>query len=132
MNTHSYLSSNTLFSGNANVANEGNGGQVIFNEFMVNHSNIFMGVGGHENNDDAYCRVDYGKKGNQIFSILADVQVSTYKGAGALDVFLLVFVNEENKTMNMVYYSPENNKAFNIQNQYQISFADPNNPAIGA
>ena len=132
MNTHSYLSSNTLFSDDKTVSNEGNGGKTIFEQFMVNHSNIFMGVGGHENNDDAYIRTDYGKNGNKIYSLLTDVQVSTYKGSGALDVFLLVFVNETNKTMNMVYYSPEHNKAYNLQNQYQISFADANNPAIGA
>ena len=132
MNTHSYLSSTTLFSGGASVGKEGNGGQTIFDEFMVKQSNIFMGFGGHENNDEAYYRLDYGNNGNKIHSLLTDVQVSSYNGDNKLDVFLLVFVNETNKTMNMVYYSPEHDKAYNIQNQYQISFADPNNPAVGA
>ena len=132
MNTHSYLTAETLFSGDKKVGNEGNGGQVIFDEFMVKHPNIFMGVGGHETNDEAFSRIDYGENGNQIISILADAQTCTYKGAGTMDVFLLIFVNETNKTMNFIYYSPEHDKAYNIQNQYQISFADPNNPAIGA
>ena len=131
MNTHSYLTGAGDFSGGANVANEGNGGITIFNEFMVNHPNIFMGVGGHENNDEPFHRVEYGVNGNKITSLLCDVQVSVYNGEGCLDVLLLVHVNEEHKTMNLVYYSPMHEKVFNVQGQYQISFADPLNPTIG-
>lgn len=131
MNTHSYLDGAGDFSGGASVGNEGNGGITIFNEFMVNHPNIFFGVGGHENNDEPYHRVDYGVNGNKITSMICDVQVSTYKGEGALDVFMLVHVNEEKKTMNFVYYSPENDGVYNIQGQFQLSFADSLNPTIG-
>lgn len=131
MNTHSYLTGAGDFSGGANVGNEGNGGLTIFNEFMVNHQNIFLGVGGHENNDEALHRVEYGKYGNKITSMLCDVQVSTYKDAGCLDVFMLVHVNEEEKTMNCVYYSPMHEKVFNMQGQFELSFADPLNPTIG-
>lgn len=132
MNTHSYLTGAGDFSGGASVGKEGNGGQTIFSEFMVNHKNIFMGVGGHENNDTAYCRYEYGKHGNKILSMLCDVQVSTYNGAGCLDVFLLVHVNESKKTMTCLYYSPMHEKVFNLQGQFQLSFADPLNPTIGA
>lgn len=131
MGTHSYLTSSGTFSGGANVGKEGNGGQVIFDELMVNHSNIFMGLGGHENNDEALHRTEYGKNGNKILSMLCDVQVSKYKGAGCLDVLMLVHVNEKNKTMNFLYYSPMHNKVYNIQGQFQLSFADPLNPTIG-
>ncbi len=132
MNTHSYLTNAGDFSGGANVEKEGNGGQTIFDEFMVNHPNIFMGVGGHENNDTAFHRYEYGKHGNKILSMLCDVQVSTYNGEGALDVFLLVHVNESKKTMTCLYYSPMHEKVFNLQGQFQLSFADPLNPTIGA
>ena len=132
MNTHSYLTGAGDFSGGASVAKEGNGGQVIFDEFMVNHPNIFMGVGGHENNDEAFHRYEYGKHGNKILSMLCDVQVSKYNGEGCLDVFMLVHVNEKKKTMNFVYYSPMHEKVYNLQGQFELSFADPLNPAIGA
>lgn len=131
MNTHSYLTGAGDFSGGASVGNEGNGGITIFNEFLVNHRNVFMGVGGHENNDTAYHRVEYGVHGNKILSMLCDVQVSTYKGNGCLDVFLLVHVNEAKKTMTCLYYSPMREKVFNLQGQFQLSFADPLNPTIG-
>jgi len=132
MNTHSYLTGAGDFSGGANVGGEGNGGQTIFNEFMVKHPNIFMGVGGHENNDEAFHRYEYGIHGNKILSMLCDVQVSKYKGAGTLDVFMLVHVNESKKTMNCLYYSPMHEKVFNLQGQFELSFADPLNPTIGA
>lgn len=131
MNTHSYLTGAGDFSGAANVVGGSNGGITILEELMVNHSNIFMGVGGHENNDEALHRVEYGVNGNKILSMLCDVQVSTYKDEGCLDVLMLVHVNEEEKTMNFVYYSPMHEKVFNMQGQFEISFADPLNPTIG-
>ena len=131
METHSYLTGAGEFSGGANVGKEGNGGISIFDGLMVNHNNIFFGVGGHENNDEALYRTEYGKYGNKITSMLCDVQVSKYKGEGCLDVFMLVHVNEKNKTMNFLYYSPMHNKVYNVQGQFQISFADPLNPTIG-
>ena len=131
MTTHSYLTGAGEFSGGANVANEGNGGKTIFSEFMVKHSNIFMGLGGHENNDEPYHRYEYGENGNKILSMLCDVQVSKYNGEGTLDVFMLVHVNEKNKTMNYLYYSPMHGKVYNVQGQFQLSFADPLNPTIG-
>lgn len=131
METHSYLTGAGEFSGGANVANEGNGGKTIFSEFMVKHPNVFFGVGGHENNDEPVHRVEYGVHGNKITSMLCDVQVSTFNGEGALDVFMLVHVNEKNKTMNFMYYSPMHNKVYNVQGQFQLSFADPLNPTIG-
>ena len=131
MNTHSYLTGAGNFSGGANVANEGNGGKTIFEEFMVNHPNIFFGVGGHENNDEALHRVEYGIHGNKITSMLCDVQVSSFEGDNVLDVFMLVHVNESEKTMTFVYYSPNWDGVFNMQGQFQLSFADPLNPTIG-
>ena len=131
MATHSYLTGEGNFSGGANVANEGNGGLTIFNELMVKHSNIFMGLGGHENNDEALHRTEYGYNGNKILSMLCDVQVSKFNDEGCLDVFMLVHVNEEKKTMNFVYYSPMHEKVYNMQGQFEISFADPLNPTIG-
>ena len=131
MNTHSYLTGAGDFSGAASVVGGSNGGKTIFEEFMVNHSNIFFGVGGHENNDEALYRVEYGKNGNKITSMLCDVQVSTFEDQGCLDVLMLVHVNEKEKTMNFVYYSPMHEKVFNMQGQFEVSFADPLNPTIG-
>ena len=63
--------------------------------------------------------------------MLIDGQGTKYKGDGAQDMLMLVHVNEAKKTMNFVYYSPEKGKVWNLQNQYQISFADEFNPTIG-
>ena len=76
-------------------------------------------------------RIDYGEKGNKIYSHLCDLQSSSYKGDIWLDAFLIVRVNEEKKTMMYTYFSPDEQKVYNIQSQYEICFADPNNPAIG-
>ena len=132
MATHSYLTAEGLFSPISKVGNEGNGGQVIYDNLMVKHPNIFLGVGGHESMDDAFTNITYGENNNKIINMLVDAQSSRYKGDAWLDVFLLVHVNEKEKTMNLRYFSPDEGKVYNIQNQYEIHFADPNNPTIGA
>ena len=90
-----------------------------------------MAVGGHHCYDDTRRRVDYGVNGNKVLSMLIDGQGTNYKGNGAQDMVMLVHVNETNKTMNFVYYSPEQGKVWNIQNQFQYDFSDALNPTIG-
>lgn len=132
MNTHSYMNSDAFFASASTVGNESNGGKDIFNNFMVNNSNIFMGIGGHTGSDDVLQRFDYGKNGNRIVSMLIDLQSSSYQGDIWIDPFVLVQVNESKKSMMFMYYSPEHESVYNVQNQFEISFADANNPAIGA
>ena len=132
MNTHSYLSNTGFFDPGSNVGDESTSGEAIFENFMVNHPNIFMGVGGHEGSDNVFQRFDYGKNGNRIVSMLIDLQSSSYQGDIHIDPFVLVQVNESKKSMMFMYYSPEHESVYNVQNQFEISFADANNPAIGA
>ncbi len=131
METHSYLTGQGYFSTNAKVGNEVGGGQSIFDDLMRKHDNVFMGFGGHEGMDEAFLRTDYGEKGNKIHSVLCDLQASSYNGDIWIDPFLIVRVNEKKKTMVLTYYSPEHEMVYNIQNQYEIYFADANNPTIG-
>lgn len=131
METHSYLTNEGLFSSVESVGNEGNGGKDIFHNLMVKHPNVFLGVGGHEGMDEAFQRIDYGEKGNRIISMLTDLQGSNYNGDIWIDPFLIVHVNEEKKTMMFKYFSPEEDRIYNVQGQYEINFADPLNPAIG-
>lgn len=109
---------------------EATGSQKFVGE-LSKYPNVFMAFGGHHPYDDLVYRIDKGPNGNKVMSMLVDGQGAKYKGDGAQDMILLVHVNETNKTMNFVYYSPEKGKVWNLQNQFQINFADPNNPAIG-
>lgn len=131
MNTHAYLDKDGNFKNTISVGNESNGGTTIFNELMVNHPNIFLGVNGNDNSEEPVYRIDTGVHGNKIMSMLLDVQASRYKDDTILDVFMLIRVNEKNKTMSFMYYSPAYDKVYNIQGQFQLSFADPLNPTIG-
>ncbi len=106
--------------------------QQMYDMLGAKYSNIFLNVGGHHPSDDIERKLDIGENGNKVLSLLVDGQGTKYKGSTGQDMCLLVHVNEAKKTMNFVYYSPEQDKAWNIQNQFQYSFADANNPAIGA
>ena len=63
--------------------------------------------------------------------MLIDLQSSSYQGDIWIDPFVLVQVNESKKSMMFMYYSPEHESVYNVQNQFEISFADANNPTIG-
>lgn len=106
--------------------------QEMFDMLGAKYSNVFLNIGGHYCADDIERRVDYGENGNKVLSMLVDGQGATYKGEGGQDIILMMHVNESEKKINAVYYSPEKDKVWNIQNQFQYSFADANNPAIGA
>lgn len=129
--THDYVNPNNTFVQSVSAGYEANGSQKIFDALISKHENVFLAVGGHHCYDDTVYRTDKGVNGNKILSMLIDGQGTKYKGDGAQDMLMLVHVNEAKKTMNFVYYSPEKGKVWNLQNQYQISFADEFNPTIG-
>ncbi len=129
--THDYIQPNNTFGGSVSAGYEANGSQKLFDALVSQYDNVFLAVGGHNCYDDTLYRIDKGVYGNQIISMLIDGQGTKYKGDGAQDMLMLVHVNETNKTLNFVYYSPEKGKVWNLQNQYQISFADVLNPTVG-
>lgn len=136
INTHDWLYPDASFGAPVGANYEANGSQKMF-DCLKKYSNLFLAIGGHNPNDDVVKRIDYGTNGNQIISLLVDGQATQYPltyGSTSLtaeDMILLVHVNEKNKTMNCVYYSPKYGKAWNLQNQFQLSFADEKNPTIG-
>lgn len=131
ISTHDYVEPDNTFVDKVSAGYEANGSQKLFDALVSKYDNVFMAVGGHHCYDDTRRRVDYGVNGNKVLSMLIDGQGTNYKGNGAQDMVMLVHVNETNKTMNFVYYSPEQGKVWNIQNQFQYDFSDALNPTIG-
>lgn len=107
-------------------------GVQMWEGLIKRYSNIFMVFSGHNGTDDVVVRHDVGDHGNKITSVLIDAQVVelTSDGIGH-DLMLMIKVNEQTKTMSYCYYSPSYNMCFNIQNQFELSFADENNPTVG-
>ncbi|MBQ2712312.1 MAG: metallophosphoesterase [Clostridia bacterium] len=106
--------------------------QQMFDCLISKYPNVFMAVGGHHCYDDIVYRTDYGVNGNKVLGMLVDGQGTKYQGSNAQDMVLLCHVNESDKTINFVYYSPEQGKVWNIQNQFEVNFADEKNPTVGA
>ncbi|MBO8428208.1 MAG: metallophosphoesterase [Firmicutes bacterium] len=148
MLTHDYLDANGLITDGDDRADPTNygfassagatSGIELYNGLVKKNNNMFMTVSGHINSDDIVYMANEGDKGNKINNFLIDVQASQYtdefgsrSGIG-LDMICLYRVNEEKKEIYTEYYSPKFNKWWNIQNQFTVSFADPNNPTVGA
>ena len=106
----------------------------VFDGICRKNPNVFMVLSGHNGCDDIVWRTDYGDYGNKVTSILLDSQVARYTrdyaSLGEDDLMLMKF-NEAEKTIHFNWYSPYYDACFGIQNQFKISFADANNPAIG-
>ncbi len=129
--SHQMVLPDGSFCQNVSASFEVNSSQTIFDNLISKHDNVFLAAGGHHPYDDIVCRTDVGVNGNKITSMLVDGQGTKYRSDPEQDMLLLVHVNEEKKTMNCVYYSPEKEAVWNIQNQFQISIADEFNPTIG-
>ena len=98
-------------------------------EILKKHSNIMLIFGGHNGWDWLENKTLIGDNGNIVHTYLVDLQGAMM--TSRMNTFLLIKVNEKDKTMSFCYYSPEMNKCFNDQNQFVISFADPKNPCVG-
>ncbi len=129
---HDNLKPNAKFETGRSDAYDTTDAQTMFDALGSQYANVFMNLGGHYPTDDIERRVDIGKHGNKVLSMLIDGQGTSYKGNNAQDMILLCHVNESKKTINFVYYSPEKDKLWNIQNQFEYNFADALNPTIGA
>ncbi len=138
VSTHAYVEPDGEFSRDA-AANYGfiksgdhSTGQQLFDGLIGRYPNIFMVLSGHYCNDDVVVRTDTGIHGNKITSMLINAQVVEIDGGGiGEDIVFMMYFNESMKTIDCVWYSPSKDKCFNIQNQFMLSFADENNPAIG-
>lgn len=157
INSHDTVSPDGNFRNDIAKGYDTNSSQQAFDYLAKRHANVFMMLGGHHCTDDIARRTDYGENGNKVISMLIDGQVAkdpndnvTYKDVGRTwdganntnmavacqDMLAIVFVDEDTKMMKLVYMSPENysrseDYLWNIQNQFEFSFADENNPAIG-
>lgn len=99
-------------------------GQQLYDGLICKYPNIFMAICGHNCVDDIVMRTDTGVNGNKIISYLVDPQCTKVKGATwGEDCIVLMKFNEKKKTIAFCMYSPEYDKAFNIQNQFIVSFA---------
>ena len=126
INTHSYIGSDGEIL-DSSTLNSKDGGistfpTELYDGLVKRHENIFMVLSGHVANDDALVRYDTGIHGNEIISFLINPQGVSYdKGIGEDLVFMMNF-NESTGMINCYYYSPYHNAAWNIQNQFQLSF----------
>lgn len=140
INTHGYLNTdgNFLNEGDSACATSygfakttgATSGQQLYDGLVKRYPNIFMVFSGHVCYDDVVVRYDTGIHGNTITSMLIDTQTATYDRGIGEDIVFLMKVNEKTKTMRCYYYSPLHDGVYNIQNQFDISFADEHNPAI--
>lgn len=121
--TSKYSPENTI-----NYAESNNADKMWKNHFSK-HANIVAIFSGHECCDDIVYRTDKGINSNTVYQFLIDAQGSI--GTCAMNTFLLIKVNEKNKTWDLCYYSPETNSCFGKQNQFQLSFKDKFNPSVG-
>ncbi len=138
--THAYVDPDgSIMDANARYSptsyfKKGNAGQTtgtqLWEGLISRYSNIFMVFSGHNSSDDVVVRTDTGINGNKITSLLIDAQGTMVDGK-YLDVMLMMKVNEQTKTMSCCWYSPYEDACFNIQNQFELSFADANSPVIG-
>lgn len=140
--THHYLEPSGLIN-NANdiyaasaygigTGNSVNNGDQVFDKFISRHQNMFIVFSGHTSYDDIVYRTDKGIYGNTIHTILIDAQGSLIATPyGFCDVQALLKFNEAKKRIYVYWYSPLHNKYLNIQNQFEISFADEINPSVG-
>lgn len=107
-----------------------NDGVDMWKKHLKKHSNMFLSFSGHLCTDYVVMREDRGEAGNLVRSVLVNAQGSIM--TSAMNTLLVVRVNERTKQMNFSYYSPEYGMVFNEQSQFTLSFADENNPAVGA
>ena len=139
--THDFLDANgqiTDSSVKADATNYGfassakaTSGVELWNGLVKKHSNIFMTVSGHINSDDIVYTMLQGDNNNKVHNFLIDVQASQYNREGiGLDIICLYRVNEEKKEIYTEYYSPRENKWWNVQNQFTIDFSDDYNYTI--
>lgn len=141
ISTHDFVSTNGefatgKFSGSGYFRKEAEDdktdGLQMWNGLVKKYPNIFLVLNGHECADDIVMRRDKGDHGNTVTSMLIDAQCVEIDGGGiGEDVFLMMYFNETFKTIDCVWYSPLNDKCFNIQNQFTLDISDEFNPAIG-
>ena len=124
VNTHSYMNNDGSFMTDGD--DESLGGEDVFEGLVKQYDNIFMAFGGHVCSDDALVRLDQGVHGNTVASFLIDTQTATHDNGVGEDIVFLMKINEQKKLMSCYYYSPANDGAYNIQNQFEISFAEWN------
>lgn len=140
INTHGYMNADGSLLKEKDVASASSygfakttgatSGEELFEGLVKRYENIFMVFSGHVCFDDVVVRRDKGIHGNTITSMLIDTQTATHDNGIGEDILFLMKVNESAKTMNCCYYSPANDGAYNIQNQFEISFADDKNPSV--
>ena len=107
--------------------------QAVWEYVLRRHKNVFMAFSGHYGFDDIVYTLQTGDHGNKVHSALMDAQVSRYNGGGiGEDIIGIIRINETKKTATYQWYSPYHDAIFNIQNQFDVSFADPYNPTVGA
>ncbi len=100
-------------------------GQVIWDEFVKKHENIFMLVNGHDCTDDGSIlrRVDFGENGNAVTQLMINPQVEEFGGAGTFAQ--LIFRTDG--TVDLVYYSPyanaNNDGKGYFMNENQFTFS---------
>lgn len=104
----------------------------FWDNLVRRHKNIFMVFSGHHCCDDIVYTPQIGDYGNTVRSFLMDTQNSYYLGKNAIDNLCMIKINERKKVATFAYYSPELDACYNLQNQFDISFADPLNPTVGA
>ena len=104
----------------------------MWDNLVRKHKNIFMVFSGHECCDDIVYLPQIGDNGNRVNSFLMDTQNAYYEGKIGMDNLCMVKINERKKIATFQYYSPSYDACFNIQNQFDISFADAKNPTVGA
>lgn len=125
INTHSYIDRTGGFTKSNLSAKDGglsSSGQELYDDLVKRHKNIFMVICGHVAHDDVVVRYDTGDHGNKITTLLVNPQGTKYDSGMSEDLVFMMNFNEMSGVINCYYYSPYHDAAWNIQNQFRLSF----------
>lgn len=110
--THQYIRSDgslivTGESGSASAYNpENNNADVLWEDFLSKHPNIFMVLCGHADADDVVVSKQIGDYGNEVTQILIDPQTMDAEyGQGSKGMVAMLYFSENGENVQVEYYS---------------------------
>ena len=110
--THHYMESDGTLSesgenGNATAYDpDNNAADVLWNDFLSRHHNIFMVLCGHSGSDDVVVSKRLGNFGNEITQILVNPQVMDAEyGQGSKGMVAMLYFSADGQNVQVQYYS---------------------------
>lgn len=117
--THKYMTKAGALD-SSTLSGEGKSGQVLWDELVSKHANIFMVICGHASGTDAISRTDVGDNGNTVYQYMIDESHMGYYGSTQPGVFALLKFSDGGNTIKFNFYSASEGKLFRSKNQFTV------------